>query len=291
MQLRIRTYSPRVSAVREINAALKGLRILEVGSRYAPSVDHLVVNWGVGDRNAFRGFPNVLNSPGAVANAINKISALRIMKEAGVPVPEFTSVKEEVEKWRAPYISRTTVTSFGGRGATWIDPKQTRQVPNALLYTRYVPKKTEYRVHVFKGKVLDVQEKRKRTGAPKVDPKIRSYDNGWVYCRQGINPPPAVSQAALAAVAALGLDFGAADIGWNEKNRAPTVYEVNTAPGIEGTTLKNYIKAIGALLKDKKPKPVAKKVTKKKVAKKKVKTIKKRTTRGNRRNRKNTGRA
>jgi glutathione synthase/RimK-type ligase-like ATP-grasp enzyme len=46
------------------------------------------------------------------------------------------------------------------------------------------------------------------------------------------------------AVAALGLDFGAVDIGWNRSTRRATVYEVNTAPYVEGTTAKMYAEAI-----------------------------------------------
>jgi len=48
-----------------------------------------------------------------------------------------------------------------------------------------------------------------------------------------------VEQASL-AIAALGLDFGAVDIIWNNHYQLATVLEVNTAPGLEGQTITDY---------------------------------------------------
>ena len=42
----------------------------------------------------------------------------------------------------------------------------------------------------------------------------------------------------------LGLDFGAVDIGHRLIDNKLFVFEINTAPGITGTTLDNYAKAI-----------------------------------------------
>ena len=47
-----------------------------------------------------------------------------------------------------------------------------------------------------------------------------------------------------AAIKALGLDFGAVDIIYNEAEDQHYVLEVNTAPGLEGTTLQKYTEAI-----------------------------------------------
>jgi D-alanine-D-alanine ligase-like ATP-grasp enzyme len=98
---------------------------------------------------------------------------------------------------------------------------------------------------VFRGKAIDVQQKKKRR-EHEVDYRVRNYENGWVFARAGVTPPAGVVEQALAAVSALGLDFGAVDIGYNEKFNRAVVYEVNTAPGVEGTTLLNY----GAKLKE-----------------------------------------
>ncbi|MNY81884.1 hypothetical protein D3C86_2236870 [compost metagenome] len=48
----------------------------------------------------------------------------------------------------------------------------------------------------------------------------------------------------MLAVNALGLDFGAADVIWNDHRKQAFVLEVNTAPGLTGTTLEKYAKAL-----------------------------------------------
>jgi hypothetical protein len=46
----------------------------------------------------------------------------------------------------------------------------------------------------------------------------------------------------------LHLDFGAVDVGWNEHHGEATIYEVNTAPGLEGTTLEKYYEGMAQIL-------------------------------------------
>ena len=114
------------------------------------------------------------------------------------------------------------------------------------MYTKYFKKADEYRVHVFDGEVIDVQQKRKRQEVPneEVDYQVRSGRNGWVFCRDGVDCPGSVRIMACRAVNVLGLDFGAVDIGWNRHNEECAVFEVNTAPGLEGSTLDSYYRAI-----------------------------------------------
>lgn len=128
-----------------------------------------------------------------------------------------------------------------GRGVV----RRLRRVVDAPLYTKYVKKADEYRVHVFGGEVLDVQQKRKRQEVPndEVDYQIRNLAGGWVFCRDNVDCPDSVRELAVSAVRALGLDFGAVDIGFNRHDGIGYVFEVNTAPGVEGTTLDKYYAA------------------------------------------------
>jgi glutathione synthase/RimK-type ligase-like ATP-grasp enzyme len=73
---------------------------------------------------------------------------------------------------------------------------------------------------------------------------IRSWNNGWVFCHENVQAPPKVCEVAIQAVESLGLDFGAVDIGFREKEGKAFVFEVNTAPGIEGTTVRHYVEAV-----------------------------------------------
>ena len=117
------------------------------------------------------------------------------------------------------------------------------QVPEADLYTQYVKKKKEFRVHVYADQVIFVQEKRKKNGAD-ANPLIRSHNNGWVFCTKNIDEPDGLRVLGLAAVRAVGLDFGAVDIIWNEKYNKLYALEVNSAPGLCTATTEAYANAI-----------------------------------------------
>jgi glutathione synthase/RimK-type ligase-like ATP-grasp enzyme len=65
-----------------------------------------------------------------------------------------------------------------------------------------------------------------------------------VFCQDNVDAPSGVVSEAVRAVAVLGLDFGAVDVGWNEYRQQPCVYEVNTAFGMEGQTLSDVAQAM-----------------------------------------------
>ena len=136
---------------------------------------------------------------------------------------------------------RTTTTGHSGRGI--VIANTISNLINAPLYTVATRHKYEYRVHVFRGQVLDIQMKRKRNGAVG-GTGIRNHANGWVYARAEIAPSEELLSSACKAVKLLGLDFGAVDIGHRVIDNKFFVFEVNTAPGLEGTTLDKYSKAI-----------------------------------------------
>jgi D-alanine-D-alanine ligase-like ATP-grasp enzyme len=82
----------------------------------------------------------------------------------------------------------------------------------------------------------------------RVNFKIRSYENGWVFCRENIQKPDDLEAVSIAAVSAIGLTFGAVDVIYNEKQNKCFVLEVNTAPGLTGTTINSYATAIMELM-------------------------------------------
>ncbi len=141
-------------------------------------------------------------------------------------------------------LCRTLTRASGGRGITLA--RRLSELVEAPLYTEYVKKADEYRVHIFGGEVIDIQQKRKRREIPneQINYQIRNHASGWVYCRDGINCPDSVIAASHSALGVLGLDFGAVDVGFNRHKEEPCVYEVNTAPGLEGATLNSYAEAI-----------------------------------------------
>jgi D-alanine-D-alanine ligase-like ATP-grasp enzyme len=115
---------------------------------------------------------------------------------------------------------------------------------HAPLYTQYIKKKDEYRVHIFGGKVIDVQRKAVRPGHQNPDFRVRNTANGFIFVRNDVEAPADVLLQATNAVTVLGLTFGACDVIYNAKSNKAYILEVNTAPGLTGTTLENYINAI-----------------------------------------------
>jgi glutathione synthase/RimK-type ligase-like ATP-grasp enzyme len=118
-------------------------------------------------------------------------------------------------------------------------------VPLAPLYTKKIENTGEYRVHVFKGEVIDYRKKSRHDGDEATDEQgaIRNLANGWIYRSGNLNRLERVESLAISAVEALGLDFGAVDI-IKDENGDVMVLEVNTAVGLEEQTLQNYVNAI-----------------------------------------------
>jgi glutathione synthase/RimK-type ligase-like ATP-grasp enzyme len=187
-----------------------------------------------------------LNKPQAIALASNKLNTFVELECKGfTDLPIWTADRQEAYELMSVHnksvYCRQTTTGHSGRGIVIAD--NCYDMVDAPLYTLATKHKHEYRVHIFKDKVLDVQMKRKRNGSLGGS-GIRNHSNGWVYARAEIVPPEELLSSSIDAVKLLGLDFGAVDIGHRLIDNKFFVFEVNTAPGLEGTTLDKYSKAI-----------------------------------------------
>ena len=249
-----KTYSEAAHNLRDgfKDAGFKSLIIKENGN-YLPRRDEtdIVINWGnsTPPRWSMHYNNNVfLNDTYAVELAINKLNCLSVLYNNGVPAPEFSTDIADALVWlseKSDIVCRKTVTGHSGEGIELVkyrDDLQILDIPECPLYTKYIKKRDEYRVHVFKGDVIDIQLK-KKAKAVDVNYQVRTHAGGWIFAREDINPPEQVIEAAINAVNALGLDFGAVDVAWNTKKGA-FVLEVNTAPGLEGQTIQSYVTAI-----------------------------------------------
>jgi len=243
-------YSMVSGSVKELQNVLGGLKIRPNG-HYHPTAQHLVVNWGHGDApywgTGISSNPLLLNHWTRVSTAINKRSAFGVFKSSGVATPDWTLSKAKALEWIQAgkvVICRTLLSSMEGKGIV-VATKESELV-NAPLYTKLFPKDKEYRVHVFKGAIIDFVQKKLKTGASEIKGRnkyIRNTANGWVFCRENVTLPKAVGDEAKKAIEAIGLDFGAVDLATNEQGKV-VVFEINTAPGLEGTTITKYANAI-----------------------------------------------
>lgn len=231
-----------------LNSRVRRLYTDERGT-YTSNDRSIILNWGsssLPDRIFGRG--KVVNNPAAVKVAGNKLSTFNTLANVeGVTIPVFTTDREQAITWceeGKTVVARTKLNGHSGAGI--ILAARAEDVPeNCPLFVQYVKKAKEFRVHVAFGEVIDVQAKRKRTEFEgEVDYAIRNHQNGWVYCRENIEEPEGLREQAVKAVAGLNLDFGAVDIIYNQHYNKCYVLEINTAPGLEGTSVEIYKKVM-----------------------------------------------
>jgi len=240
-------YKMKSDSAKMLAKELNTMRVSPDG-KFRNNYGRPIVNWGNSVLPHWLGdWPDqlVLNEPWRVALACNKLSSFEQFSLDGVAHPDWTTEKEIAETWQAAgetILVRKLLTAKGGEGIVICEPEDI--LPDAPLYTVYFKKKEEYRVHVFDGKVIDVQQKKREKGNEDVNGRVRNHSNGWVFCRDGVTAPDAVQAESIKAVASLGLTFGAVDVGFNVHYGKPCVFEVNTAPGLTETTAKKYAEAI-----------------------------------------------
>jgi glutathione synthase/RimK-type ligase-like ATP-grasp enzyme len=150
----------------------------------------------------------------------------------------------------------------------------------AQYFQNYIDIVDEYRLHIFKGELLRAQKKVKRDNmeeayveqhAAKIkdyatkgdvqidentlkyalgrvakehkqaDMIVRSNRRGWKFANVK-NPKKALVDVSVAALNAIGLEFGAVDCCLDGDGNA-WIIEINSGPGLEGNTFKAYTEA------------------------------------------------
>lgn len=206
-----------------------------------------LINWGASHfKRKMEGF-DILNKENAVTLASNKLATFKLLSAAGVSVPDWTVDPDEVRIWLAEgyaAVARYKLNGHSGEGIEIIEGHQAWEdhAEDAPLYTRYIKKKEEYRIHIFQGEAFFVQRKARKLDVPaeNVNWKVRNLAGGFIFANVGVEVDDVARHEACAAVAALSLDFGAVDVILGTDGKY-YVLEVNTACGLEGTTLEKYV--------------------------------------------------
>lgn len=245
-------YSMTSKSARQLKEALNTFLVYP-DRAYIYRPNDLIINWGNSR------FPtwwseeaeyNCLNSPARVYNAVSKIRTLGLLSHFGASTPEWTEQRQTAKDWITNgdlVFCRTLLSSSGGAGI--VIARTIAELSYAPLYTKYVNNDKEYRIHVFRGKVIMAVQKLVRRNSPtEYRGLIRNNDN--TVFKQVEVYPNIVAEKAICAVNALGLDFGAVDIGMNYSEGKAYIFEVNTACGIGENTMKAYVKAIQTCLEE-----------------------------------------
>jgi len=238
-------YKKGSASVKALKDSLGIKSIKTEGSRLVGSAAKKVINWGSSDLPANVAQCTIINAAAAVAIAANKLRSFQAMNDL-VSIPEFTTDRAVADQWLDAgkvVVCRTKLSGHSGEGIVIAETRD--QMVAAPLYVQYIKKQQEFRVHIFNGEVLDVQRKARKNDVPNdmVNWKVRNLAGGFIYAREGFVTPDTVIEEAKAAVRAMGLDFGAVDVIYNELSSMAYVLEINTAPGLTGTTLEKYTAA------------------------------------------------
>lgn len=246
MILKIYPYKMSSQSSKNLARALNATRVYP-DRNYRTKQDHMIVNWGNSTLPSwYDGENQPLNHPNDVIKATNKLLTFQAFNRNQVPCPDWTTNIEDAQNWIDQghlVYGRKTLTGHSGQGIILFQQETVTSELECPLYTKSTKAKYEYRIHIGDGgeTAIDMVQKRKRNGIENISNQIRSYNNGWIFAREECNPPTKVIEAAKAAVKAIGLDFGAVDVGFNVREDKAYVYEVNTAPGLQGTTLTSYV--------------------------------------------------
>lgn len=244
-------YKKGSNSAKLLAAAIGVKQIKTEGSKFKGSKNKTVINWGASTLPDEVEKCNVINNAEAVKLASNKLAFFKAV-EGNLQIPDFTTDVNVAKKWLeegGKILGRTKLSGHSGEGIYYYDCLENFNNVNHdkfKLFVRYIPKKDEYRVHVVGDKVVDIRRKaaRKDIHPDQVNWKIRSYGNGFVFAKEGVDADKQVYEQSLEAIRLCGLDFGAVDIVWNNFYKKAYVLEINTAPGLEGSTVDVYAENI-----------------------------------------------
>lgn len=176
----------------------------------------------------------------------DKKQFLRIFK-SDYTVP-WTDNFDEALKWVEEgqlVVARMKLNAHSGEGIVLVSKPE--EMVAAPLYTKYIKKESEFRLHVNRiNNDVVIQQKRKKIDAPVNDDtfKIRNLKNGWVYTREDVRVPDAVHRATQSIKDSPHfkqyIDFCALDVIYNKKSDSAYVLEMNLAPGLAGQTVRDY---------------------------------------------------
>lgn len=170
------------------------------------------------------------------AGKLDKFEELAKMAAAGIAVPKHSRNFRDAQSWNTSFLGRQ-LHHARGRDINLYQANAWRANPDDDFFTEYIDKVAEYRVWAFRRtpKALYKKERglRVRQRGAFVWNRRNGYNFEFIPADDMTPRQKRVSELGAAAIQALDLDFGAADVIVGPDGTA-YVLEVNTAPGVEG---------------------------------------------------------
>lgn len=215
---------------------LDGKRIKLTNSNYSPKPDHVIINWGNGNCP----YPQALNPADAINEVIDKVSFFN--KASGSSyLPKYATTKAAAANLSFPVVCRKSTEGHDGEGIVIADTAA--QLVNAGLYTEYMDKTSEYRIHLGRlpnGEVVVIaRQKKYKSAAFTGDSRIWTGQETKLEIIE--TAVPEVVYAAKDVFGKFpGLHFGAFDIVYNNSTEKAYVLEINSAPMLTASVAEAY---------------------------------------------------
>lgn len=185
-----------------------------------------VINWGcsyplIGDK--------ILNHFTSVGNAVDKIATFKLLDGVANIIPWTKNVKvaEQWIKEGNTVVARELQSASKSKGITMINDASELYKKNYKFFTKYLDHIGEFRINVFKGKIVSMLEKVPQNGEFKFK-LVRG------------EPIDELTDMCKAVDSKLGLDFYGLDVVFDINNK-PVLLEVNSAPIMFGSTGTKFV--------------------------------------------------
>lgn len=214
-----------------------------------------LIRYGTARAVSRRPAERTINRRSRLIRYSTRLGQYNLLQRAGVNIPPHCTTRDSIPDALPAVPHGLFARDFtegrqqmAGRGLTHYGVGDA--IGNHDLYTPCIDRSAQYRVHVCMGRTRTRQLI--PTEAEAADQPIWNLNAGFTFRVpiDGDNLNPAIPNAGVAAVTALGLDFGAVDIlvpsqAVRNTYGSAVVLEVNTAPGLSDASLEWYARHLG----------------------------------------------
>lgn len=205
------------------------------------------LNYGVTDLE--------INSRNSILRMSSKHNLKRYLEETGVMTPEYYTLESLPKSVEFPVLTRNE-KHRAGRDINVINSWEDLEGKEFDYIVPFYPTLREYRVHVFDGNVVKIFRKypsgRQSKGKSTLEnPRIRTTNYGWEYVRSDLDQvlcSGSMVKTSLEVYSAIGCVFGAIDMAWSKQLERWIVWEINSAPSLNSSSLELYAGLITKLI-------------------------------------------
>ena len=268
MATKIWAYTPGSATAIRLAARLDA-RVLasEETTRYNPRRGDTIINYGnsrwserIDQSSLLRNNVSVINNPYHVGIYSNKRTAFDMFEDFDTATVPYTTNPDTAQDWlRQGYdvIARHKLHGHSGEGIQVLDYESYGQdrpeypMVAAPLYTLYVKKSKEWRVHMIRSATGEAhfkwQQKRRRMDCAEPNWTVRNYENGFIYAVEDVVKPENYLDIQEDFCSNIDLRFGAIDLIMPNnantriiRNSGPMFLELNTSPGLQSETMLDW---------------------------------------------------